>query len=599
MGIIKGQSDDVYRDSVTAGVPASGANDPAKSEIRALFATVDLTVTGAVAGIVYYATGTARAADTAQPIGKIGKAADETDYYRREGGGWVVDNTVYDGVASVVQPELDAFSEQLDGAIATINAGRRLPILTTPSATYYSVYSTERLIDGVGPLIEMTDGAGGPPNTFGDKQESVTPVSAQIARSGSAAARISRVYDQTGSGRDLIQADTSKQPAAIESITTNGVLAIVVDGKRGGSVTVPIARGLRMTGWNLAARSNTRFMVIEPTVSVAKQLYERWENSNAGASDRNLFTSSSDDPPLSPDVGGNLQYANNPFAIVPSSPFVITITESTTGTDVWFNDVKIANPVIPADGTLTGGYLGYGPDSALQAFNASARYLAYGAVNGALNDSDILAIYGQLASRFNLDPEDAPRIVLIGDSIGEGTQTTYGQNIVYFMRRLLKKRCRIYNLALSGNAMEWAYARRATLEGVLYQGNRRCVAVLQGGINDIQGLGRTGAELYNNTIVPYISYLKGLGYKVVICTLLPETAANVAFAEPQRVAYNNLVRANSGGADMVADLASDPTVGVYPTSANDVTLYADKIHPTARGYAYQAPIYASALNGVL
>lgn len=51
MGIIKDQSGDVYRDSVTAGVPASGPNEPVKSEIRALFATVETQVAAAAAAV--------------------------------------------------------------------------------------------------------------------------------------------------------------------------------------------------------------------------------------------------------------------------------------------------------------------------------------------------------------------------------------------------------------------------------------------------------------------------------------------------------------------------------------------------------------------
>lgn len=51
MGVIKDQSGEVYRDSVTAGVPASGPNEPVKSEIRALFATVELQVSAAAAAV--------------------------------------------------------------------------------------------------------------------------------------------------------------------------------------------------------------------------------------------------------------------------------------------------------------------------------------------------------------------------------------------------------------------------------------------------------------------------------------------------------------------------------------------------------------------
>ncbi len=80
----------------------------------AAFSEMYRTVSGAVAGIIYYDTGTERAADTARPVGTIGKAADEADYYRWDGSGWVVDNTVYDGVAGLVQPIVDEAIEARD-----------------------------------------------------------------------------------------------------------------------------------------------------------------------------------------------------------------------------------------------------------------------------------------------------------------------------------------------------------------------------------------------------------------------------------------------------------------------------------------------------
>ncbi len=52
MGVIKDQGDAVFRDSVTAGVPASGPNEPAKSEIRSLFSLIDLSLGAAQAGIL-------------------------------------------------------------------------------------------------------------------------------------------------------------------------------------------------------------------------------------------------------------------------------------------------------------------------------------------------------------------------------------------------------------------------------------------------------------------------------------------------------------------------------------------------------------------
>jgi lysophospholipase L1-like esterase len=109
---------EIYRDALF-GNPPSSTTEPSREGSLAAFTMLAQSVSGATAGIVYYATGTERAADTAQPVGKIAKAANEDDYYRREGAGWVVDNTVYEGVAQIVQPIIDEGVEAAQAAAAT------------------------------------------------------------------------------------------------------------------------------------------------------------------------------------------------------------------------------------------------------------------------------------------------------------------------------------------------------------------------------------------------------------------------------------------------------------------------------------------------
>lgn len=101
------------------GTPPSEAYRPSREGVLAAFGELERRVNSTTAGIIYYATGAERAADTARPVGTIGKAADEDDYYRREGAGWVVDNTVYEGVASIVQPIVDEAIDARDEFRAT------------------------------------------------------------------------------------------------------------------------------------------------------------------------------------------------------------------------------------------------------------------------------------------------------------------------------------------------------------------------------------------------------------------------------------------------------------------------------------------------
>jgi hypothetical protein len=126
------------------GNPPVANKEPSREGVLAAFSELERAVSGAVAGIVYYATGTARAADTARPVGTIGKAENEPNYYRREGDGWVIDNSVYDGVAGLVQPLVSQAEAARDEAAALV-----APFLTSlkPAA--------ERLSDGS--YYEATD----------------------------------------------------------------------------------------------------------------------------------------------------------------------------------------------------------------------------------------------------------------------------------------------------------------------------------------------------------------------------------------------------------------------------------------------------------
>lgn len=119
---------DTLRDALYGNPPSPNWLPSREGTLKA-FSEISEQVQAAVAGIVYYASGAARAADTSKPVGTIGKAADETDYYRREGDGWVIDNSIAQGLADVVQPiiddgaaELGAISAQVDAAATRAEA---------------------------------------------------------------------------------------------------------------------------------------------------------------------------------------------------------------------------------------------------------------------------------------------------------------------------------------------------------------------------------------------------------------------------------------------------------------------------------------------
>ena len=114
MAGIKDQADSVYRDFKVDGVPASGENNPDKSEIRGLFSIVDVAVAAAQAGITIVADTAARDTFYATEANRTklvyvnnnnGSATDPANgVYEYVGGSPRVAQSFYEGLATIVQP---------------------------------------------------------------------------------------------------------------------------------------------------------------------------------------------------------------------------------------------------------------------------------------------------------------------------------------------------------------------------------------------------------------------------------------------------------------------------------------------------------------
>ncbi|MDW4721131.1 hypothetical protein NQ240_24845, partial [Escherichia coli] len=77
------------------------------------------------------------------------------------------------------------------------------------------------------------------------------------------------------------------------------------------------------------------------------------------------------------------------------------------------------------------------------------------------------------------------------------------------------------------------------------------VLLIEQGSNDLFG-GSSAPHLYENVLKPFVAFSKVAGFYVAVSTILPRRdsgwMSNPAFEE-QRLEYNQMVRANSVGAD--------------------------------------------------
>jgi lysophospholipase L1-like esterase len=448
-----------------------------------------------------------------------------------------------------------------------------LPALTTPGASYLAVVSTERLIENyAGPLVRAAG------QDFAGLQ--VSPAAVQDARGGAEAIRIGTLYDQTGGGRHFTQADPARQFALSDQVQIRGALPIIIDGRRAGSGGS--FRAMSSSG-SVIGRAFTRAVVIETTDTVMPQLL-------TSQGEHHVFVM-----PTNVDANAFESSGGADFGIkVPTSPLVLIHRERGDGQDLFFAGVKVPRANLAGtgpQGLRLGGYVG------LEEFTPNHRLLADVAITGALSDGDCLAVDAALRQRFALQAwGQNTRVLLIGDSIAEGVQATLTRGPGHYITPLLGQPTDWWVMATGGKLLAECYADRARFEGQIPAPDtgRSIVAVIQGGINDIN----TGNDnLYASVTMPYVTWLKAQGKKVVVCTLLPQTA--VAGTDARRLAYNAQVRANAAGADAICDLAAEATMGPYPAAPGDPTLYPDAIHPSSLGYSHLAPVYAAAIGGLL
>lgn len=142
MGEIKGRGDSAFRDYATDGVPASGPNEPSKSEIRGLFSVIDVAVAAAQAGLTTVADTGTRDAYFATEANRNklvyvnnnnGSATDPANGVYEYVGGARLAQSFYQGVAAVVQPLVNQAQSARDQAVAS--AAAMIPMATATVAS--------------------------------------------------------------------------------------------------------------------------------------------------------------------------------------------------------------------------------------------------------------------------------------------------------------------------------------------------------------------------------------------------------------------------------------------------------------------------------
>ncbi|MBB4041996.1 lysophospholipase L1-like esterase [Microvirga flocculans] len=403
-------------------------------------------------------------------------------------------------------------------------------------------------------------------------------------------------YDQSGNGNHATQTTAASRPTFIPTNAWEGLASITFDSGPGGSGP---SKHLNLPAGVVLDRQNGTVLAIDAPNSTwnSNALYEIGTVAGSRAA---VYTNPNSTLNFLSGADGAVQTPKT----IQARPNILIHRFSATAFQVYYKGASSSFAARGA-GVYSGGRLG-GSGAGLN-FNYRGEKYVFAVWPGTLADQDVTVLRTALATAF---PQAAPKtfshcLVFDGNSITEGYGATDLQNNMRQTLRALGSTADIdvYNQAVFGTTSDVIYDARAAkhsgIDRVAAPGKN--ILVFGVGSNDINA-GTSAANTWHNTvtgkgILPYIQYCQGLGYTVIVGTVLPRSSiASLPAREAERLALNDLIRNNAAtygylvaDYDTVADLAN-------PASA---TYYLDTIHPTSLGYTRMAAVLAPVVQSVL
>lgn len=465
----------------------------------------------------------------------------------------------------------------------------------------YAVYGAQRVVSGYsGPLFQLRR------TSDGGTMDVIPPVSGDFADyvaiaawAAGSALTVAVIYDQTDNERHLIQATVANQPSFDPSLRIGDTAPFLWDGQRS-TVAGPVAKIMALTDQSFNRQNISVVDAQQREVSFSNNI--DWMFAD-GSSDTITTSYASGYTAGITNLGttgkvirsGTIssQFPADTTATPRVSPDVTIETMGTSDLRAllirgnYYTSTAMAVREITMTNLILGRQSGNINDENTYTYNSRTMRLGF-ALFPALSQADAMTIAESLRIAFAMRTTFDYRLIFTGDDIMEGSGIAMNGNIPNQLQPHFNVNAEVFNTALHGKTMADMYNYRRAFFSTLYTAGIPNVIFLQAGTNDLTSTDGVGTTTYNNYTTPLIAYLKGLGFKVVVCTLLPRTdAAFTTAMQTERVIYNGLVTTNSAGADYVLDLASNPVMGASD-APNDTTLYVDKMHPTKLGATWLA-----------
>jgi hypothetical protein len=401
---------------------------------------------------------------------------------------------------------------------------------------------------------------------------------------------VSKCYDQSGNGNDLVQATAANRPLLTYMPMIGWAINTV--GQYAGGVTT-----LRSLSVTLASAISPSVNAVLAVSGLPRSTTETDSLLGVGTgSNWALLGSYLHSPGMS-------ILSKNVVTPLPASPTVAVFTQLSIQT----NNISANNAVSTAlqntPNATASTTLTLGATTILASEMALRSWIYY---SRAWTATEVIALRASLSALHSVPFQTSTDILVNhGDSITFGLGAADARGWSAQMQPMLSRPMTVYNTGWPGQQLTLKLPTEAAWFASIYSATARNFIVnLLWGTNDIVSGGRTAVQVYAD-LQTDIALIKALGpnVKVNVGTLLPRgsiTTAQIASTTALNTmivnGYNQSQATGGLGADGLIDYASDALLATCNTSQ---VVCSDNLHPTTLGNTNMAALAAQATNAVM
>lgn len=476
-------------------------------------------------------------------------------------------------------------------------AGSQVVVLPTVSVAPVFASGLARLVeDYEGPLTRIVRSSDSATLDVAQNDDGKVDMVAANAFRGASETVSDIAYDQSSGARHALQTTNANRPRLRSQNAWHGIQGWTHDSYVAATAGTKVSKHFTLPAGVSIDRSNaTVFIVAAPRANY--QQSSLFEIGTTATNRLDLFT-----VPATAGLRSAYGTASSPTVVTGTKftrmdPEVYVIRTNATNAKIHNGD-NIDTLTKPSSGALTGGQMGGSPS--LSDYGLRGEIFAMVVYPSGLSDADVLAVKASLREIFAIEAMN-DYLVFEGDSLTEGIADTHLFNMPRYVADALSTPVMMANSAVYGVTAATTYARRVALwDGLDRTVTGKKIAVIGLGINDISAA-TTGANLWTNSLQPYIAYVKSRGYDVIVSTLTPSKATGFdAAMETQRLAVNTLIRDNAAGQGYVlADYCAHAIFDAQADADNTTYYTADKVHHTSAAFLVKADIITPLVEALL